>query len=249
MDAAATQTSAERSQRAPIGAVVLATASARPAVGFDPVWAILAGKPILAWAIDALLQVTDVRAVVVVVAPHSLEDTQRLTQREHDGSRVHVATSSGPRLQDGLRAGLQALPATCKWVVVHNAARPLVTPELVSAGITAARQTGAAAACEPVKETLKRVHSGSVVETPPRAHLVLLQTPQVFTRSALTAALQTGDPDADLPDAGALAIAAGIPLATFTGSSENLLVATADDLALAAVLLAGGQRPHSGERT
>jgi 2-C-methyl-D-erythritol 4-phosphate cytidylyltransferase len=93
-------------------------------------------------------------------------------------------------------------------------------------------------ACEPVKETLKRVRGGIVVETPPRAQLTLLQTPQVFTRSALTAALQTGDPDADLPDVGTLAIAAGIPLATFSGSSANLRVATADDLALAAELLA-----------
>jgi 2-C-methyl-D-erythritol 4-phosphate cytidylyltransferase len=200
------------------------------------VWAILAGKPVLAWAIGALLQISAVDAIVVVVSPYGVEAAQHLT--EQDSSRVQVATASGPRLQDALRAGLQALPSACEWVVVHDGARPLLTPELVATGITAARQMGAAAACEPVKETLKRVRDGIVTETPARSRLALLQTPQVFTRLALTTALQTSDPHADLPDAGALAIAADIPLATFTGSSENLRVVTAGDLALAAELLA-----------
>jgi 2-C-methyl-D-erythritol 4-phosphate cytidylyltransferase len=200
------------------------------------VWAVLAGKPVFVWAIDALLQVSAVDAIVVVVAPDGLEAAQRLT--EQDSSRVQIATASGPRLQDALRAGLEALPSACKWVVVHDGARPLLTPELVAAGITTARQTGAAAACEPVRETLKRVRDSIVMETPARSHLALLQTPQVFTRRALTTALQAGDPDVDLLDAGALAIAAGIVLATFTGNGENLRVMTAEDLALAAELLA-----------
>jgi 2-C-methyl-D-erythritol 4-phosphate cytidylyltransferase len=219
--------------------------AAQPAPsGFDPYWAVVGGKPALAWSVAACARTTPIGGVALVVRADRLDDARALAETE-GWQHVLPVAAHGPQLRDAIAAGLAALPVDCHWVVLHDAARPLLTPELILAGLMAAARTGAASACEPVKETIKRALSGVVTETLERAHLALLQTPQVFARERLQA-LVASTAGGQWADAAAHAAALGIPVATFPGGHENLRVVTADDVALAEDVLARRQREAPG---
>lgn len=230
----------------PVGAIVVAAGLARHTTGGGAArgsnerwWTPLAGRPVVAWTVAAILGAAPVEDVVLVVTPDRVEDARALDMRER-WQHVTIVPTDGPRRRDAVSAGLRALSPACRWVVVHEATRPLVTPELIAAGLAAAQHTGAAAASEPVKETIKRVVGGVVTETLDRSTLALLQTPQVFERTVLFAAHQQSAPALDAPDDATLAIAAGIRVATFPGGHDNLAIVTPDDLAVAEALLTHG---------
>jgi len=219
------------------GAIILAAGTPASDHGFDAAWASAAGRPILAWAAEACVRAPDVAAVVLVVRPDQLDAAGKLVA--HSGWHgVHAVAATSPRRRDAVRVGLAALPTDVGWVIVHDGARPLVTPELIAAGLAAAVGTGAAAAWAPVNETLKRVEGGVVTATVPRAELALVQTPQVFRRALLLAAHDAAPADLDPPDDATLAQHAGIPVALYPAGADNLKVLDALDLAVAAALLA-----------
>lgn len=202
-------------------------------------WTPLAGKPVLAWTVAVIRRDARIDDVVLVVAPDRLDDARMLEQSER-WEHVTIVPADGSRRRDAVMSGVGALSPACGWIVVHEAVRPLVTSQLIAAGLIAAQRTGAAAASEPVKETIKRVHGDIVAETLDRSTLVLLQTPQVFERSALLAAHQQSNPALDAPDDATLAVLAGMRVATFPGSHDNLAITTPDDVAVAEALLAHG---------
>jgi 2-C-methyl-D-erythritol 4-phosphate cytidylyltransferase len=215
------------------------------AVGGDLLWAPLAGRPLLAWTVDAFARAAAIDEIALVVAAERLLEARALAAAQNCG-KLRIAVSGDTRLCAFLRVGLAALGEQSALVVVHEGARPLVTPELISAGIAVAWRTGAAVAAVPVKETIKRVRGGVVAGTEPRERLVRAQTPQVFARALLLdalAALARADPALDCTDAAMLALGAGVPVVMYPGSPENLRVATREDLALAETLL---QRTSGG---
>lgn len=245
--AAGNNSNSDHAPAAHIGAIIVAAGLRQPKEGcvtrdgdIDMHWAPLMGRPVLAWTVMSMLRNATIDDMVVVVAPDRVGDARMLETSER-WERVTIVPSEGVRRRDAVMSGLRALPSACQWVVVHDATRPLVTPELVAAGLAAAQQTGAAAASEPVKETIKRVRGGVVAETVDRSTLALLQTPQVFKRSMLLAAHQQSAPTLDAPDDATLAVSAGMRVATFPGSHDNLALTTPDDIAVAAVLLAHDQ--------
>lgn len=225
----------------PVGAIIVAAGLTHRADGYaapngDAHWASLVGRPVVAWTVASLLHDPRIGEVVLVVAPDRIRDAHALVTQEH-WTRVTIVPAGGPRRRDVVMSALHALSPACRWIVVHEATRPLITSELIAAGLAAARHTGAAAACEPVKETIKRVQGGIVAETLDRSSLVLLQTPQVFERAVLLAAHQQAAPALDLPDDATLAVSAGICVATFPGSHDNIAVISPDDVAVAEALL------------
>jgi 2-C-methyl-D-erythritol 4-phosphate cytidylyltransferase len=121
-------------------------------------------------------------------------------------------------------------------VVIHDGARPLVTEELIERGLEAARETGAAAAAVPVKDTIKLVgEEGIVNQTPPRQNLWAVQTPQVFRADIINEAyLRAND---DVTDDASLVEQLGYKVKLYPGSYDNIKITTPDDLALAEVLL------------
>ena len=204
--------------------------------GVDKVWAPMAGQPLLAWALQAFEAAEGIEEIVVVVAPERIAEARALAQRQSI-RKVRAVVAGGPRRCDSVRSGLKALSPACEWVVIHDGARPLVTPEMIEAGLDAAQDSGAATAYEPVKDTIKRVRDGAVVETPERAGLVLLQTPQVFRR-ALLAEMEAGcPPENDPPDEATWLLRQGMRVAVFPGGHDNVKVTTPDDLEIVAALL------------
>jgi 2-C-methyl-D-erythritol 4-phosphate cytidylyltransferase len=132
-------------------------------------------------------------------------------------------------------AGLAALD-DCPWLLVHDAARPFVTEVVVERGLEAVRPTGACVAGVPARDTIKRVQGQTVVETPPRDQLWVVQTPQVFRRDLVLAALAATDDDAT--DEAGLVERLGGEVRVYQGDPLNLKITTPEDLELARAVLA-----------
>lgn len=237
------------------GAILLAAGRDPAGPGsFDPFWAPLAGLPLLAHSVAAFERTPDIAGIVLVVAPDRLPVADALAAAA-GWQRTRAIAALSVRLTETLCVALAALPPDITWIVVHDAARPLVTTEMIAAGLAAvgarpvavpvlqsvgalpAAPAVAAAASISVNETLKRVQNGLVVETPPRPKLALLQSPQVFSRAALHNAFDAAPANLDAPDAATLAVAAGLRVALFPGSPANIRVTTPADLVLAEAFL------------
>lgn len=214
---------------AKVGAIIVAAgASSRMGAAGDKTLADLAGEPLIARTVDAFERCGAVSCVALVVSERKRDAVAAL--REANGwSKTLSPVLGGARRQDSVRAGLEALPKDCGWIVVHDGARPFVTPALIEAGLEAAHPTGAAVAVVPAFDTVKRVApDGSVAETLDRAELRMAQTPQVFRRDVIERAhAEVAD---DATDDAAMAERVGVEVRTFAGDRGNIKVTTAEDL-------------------
>ncbi len=188
----------------------------------------LAGRPLLQWSVDALRTVPSVVRIVVALPP---------------GVTAPAGTTGvpgGASRSESVRLALAAAGAGDP-VLVHDAARPLLTPELAERVLTAALGEGvdAAIAAAPVTDTVKRVGGGrTVVETLDRAGLWAVQTPQVFRRAALERALDvSAEVLAQATDDAWLVERGGGRVVVVEAPRENLKVTTPLDLAMAELLV------------
>ncbi len=191
---------------------------------------LLAGRPLVAWAVDGLCA-GGVHEVVVTVPPGTTADFA-----QHVGADVRLVEGGATRTAS-VRAGLAAIGSGARAVLVHDAARPLTPPDVV-ARVLAALDAGAPAVVPvlPVVDTTVVVDDdGVVTDTVDRAVLRRVQTPQGFARDALVDAYARLPPDAELTDDAAVVRAAGIPVATVAGDERAAKVTVPHDLALAAL--------------
>jgi 2-C-methyl-D-erythritol 4-phosphate cytidylyltransferase len=136
----------------------------------------------------------------------------------------------GQRRRDSVLAGVQSVPEA-DWVLVHDAARALVTPQLITSIIDMALATDAAGVIPgiPVTDTVKKVEHGQVVETLDRSSLVAVQTPQAFDREVLVRA-HTHDPSIDATDDAALVERIGGTVVVVPGDADNIKITYPEDL-------------------
>ncbi len=216
-------------------AVIVAAGTSRR-MGQDKLLVPLLGRPLLAWAMESLAAASSVRRLIVVVAPERVAEMTARPWLRATGARV---VAGGPRRQASVAAGLAE--ADAEVVLVHDGARPLVTPELADRVAVAARERGAAVPVQHLAETLKRVRDGEVAGTVDRAGLATTQTPQGARLELLRAAmLATGAAAADAPeytDEAAILEAHGVPVVAVEGEPANLKVTTPGHLHLAETLL------------
>ena len=221
-----------------VGAIIAAAGRGRRFGEGDKLFAPLAGRPLIARTLMAFEVCRAVDRVVLVLAEENLERGRGLVASA-GFDKVAAICCGGPRRQDSVRLGLEALPE-CRWVVVHDGARPLVTAALIEAGLVAAAETGAAIAAVPVADTLKEVaDNGQIARTLDRRNLWCAQTPQVFERELLREAHRLAQGNAT--DDAALVEALGRRVKVFPSSPSNLKVTTPADLALAQALLSEGR--------
>ena len=217
-----------------VGAIVVAAGQSRRMDGQDKLFLPLLGRPLLSYTLDALQRVDCVQEVVLVLSQSNLDRGKALVA-ERGFHKVTSVCRGGPRRQDSVRLGLQAL-SPCDWVVVHDGARPCVEPELVERGLEEARRWGSAVAAVPVHDTLKSAdNEGRVVATVDREGLWAAQTPQVFPSETLRAAHEQSD--ATATDDAALVERLGQPVHLYPGSRTNIKVTTPDDLRMAEAVL------------
>jgi 2-C-methyl-D-erythritol 4-phosphate cytidylyltransferase len=184
---------------------------------------VVGGRPLLEWSLDVLRSVCD---RVVVAVPEGLEDGADRVR----GGRVR---------SESVRLALEAAPEA-SVVVVHDAARPLVSVDLVRGCITALDGVDGAIAAAPMTDTVKEAGEGGVVErTLDRGRLWRVQTPQVFRADVLRRALDvSSEALAAATDDAALVEAAGGRIRVVEAPAENIKVTRPVDLALAELLLA-----------
>jgi 2-C-methyl-D-erythritol 4-phosphate cytidylyltransferase len=119
--------------------------------------------------------------------------------------------------------------------MIHDAARPLVTEELIKKGLEAARETGSAVAAVPVTDTIKMADEDMLVQgTPPRGNLWAVQTPQVFRFDIITEAFRKVD--YEVTDDSRLVEQLGHKVKLYMGSYDNIKITTPQDLGLAEIL-------------
>ena len=223
-----------------LAVVVVAAGRSSRMGGTDKTFAAIHGVPLIVHTLTRLASCAAVSRIVLVVAEESVARAAGLARR-HSIGKIAAVCAGGPRRQDSVLAGLAAL-GPCRWVAVHDGARPCVSPDLMARALAAAQLWGAAVAAVPVKDTIKVVAAdGVITATPERATLWAAQTPQVFDYHRLLAAHCAAA--AEYTDDAALMAAAGHTVRVFPGAYENLKVTTPDDLALASHLLAPDPPP------
>ena len=175
-----------------------------------------------------------VDCIVIVLAEPNLEWGRALVM-ERGWSKVTGVCAGGRRRQDSVAAGLSRLGG-CSWVIVHDGARPLVSEDLISRGLEAAVETGAAVAAVAAGDTIKLAEGGYVYQSLPREKLWVVQTPQVFRFDLLSRAYRESNDD-DVTDDASLVERLGYPVKLYEGSYDNIKITTPDDLAIAGVLV------------
>jgi 2-C-methyl-D-erythritol 4-phosphate cytidylyltransferase len=194
----------------------------------------LAGRALLLRSLQVLAAVPEIDRLVLVIAPG---DRKRLIELDSELAGLPGLQSpvdGGAERQHSVRAGVAALAEDVELVVVHDAARCLVRPEDVSRVIDAARRHGAAILASPVRDTIKRVQAGRVVETPDRASCWAAQTPQVFRSELLREALARADEDGFLgSDDAQIVERLGVEVRIVEGPASNLKLTTREDWAVA----------------
>ena len=187
------------------------------------------GRTLLQRSIDAFRSHPEVSNVIVAVPADLLAAPPRCL----DGVRDVQLVAGGERRQDSVANAFAALAADVEIVLVHDAARPFVTSEVISRAIQGAVTYGAAIVAIPVSDTVKRVEHEVIVETLPREEIFLAQTPQAFRRDVLGAAIDAGRTAEAATDEAMLAERAGQRVHVVAGDAANIKITTAADLSRA----------------
>lgn len=215
----------------------------------------VAGRPVLERSVTAFLKHPQVDEIVVALPAEYAADPPPYLRAAPKVLRV---VAGGARRQDSVANAFEAVDPRSDLVVVHDAARPFASADLISRTIAAAAESGAALAAMPARDTVKRARDEAeddvvpegcdtrarerryVGETLPRDAIFLAQTPQAFRRSVLREALALGQSGVEATDEAALAERAGHPVRLVEGEATNIKITVSDDLPLAETLARAG---------
>jgi len=190
----------------------------------------VAGRQMLEWSIDALRSVKEITQIVVALPAG------------YQAPNGTVGVSGGSTRSSSVSNALALIDKTEQTVLIHDAARPLLSPETVKSAIDAfdTSNTDCLVVAAPMADTVKQVdESGRVVKTLDRSQLIAVQTPQIFKYQTLSSAIQgaTGDRIAKATDDASLVELSGGSVATFIHTASNFKVTTVEDLKAAECLL------------
>ncbi len=164
-----------------VSAIIVAAGSSRR-MGFDKLFASLAGKPVVWHSLKAFSDTPEVGEIIVVAREDRVEEFQALFEK-HKLPKVSKVIAGGAERHLSVWKGLQAIESeTSEYVAIHDGARPLTTPKLIQACIEMAHHHGAACCASPIPDTVKRASIEQMVqESVERTGLWAMQTPQVFS--------------------------------------------------------------------
>jgi 2-C-methyl-D-erythritol 4-phosphate cytidylyltransferase/2-C-methyl-D-erythritol 2,4-cyclodiphosphate synthase len=192
----------------------------------------LDGRSILERSVDAFVTHPAIAETIVVLPADLAAAPPAWLERRASGVQV---VAGGPRRQDSVANGFDAADSASEIVIVHDAARPFVTPDVISRVIDGAAAHGAAIAAVPVSDTVKRAERRNgapvIADTIPRDSLFLAQTPQGFARHVLRDAVALGRSGVEATDEAMLAERAGHRVHIVDGAAGNVKITTAEDLA------------------
>ena len=200
----------------------------------------LCGKPILAVTLSHFQRCNLVDRIVVAVSQDDVDYCLREIVDRYKLSKVFKVIVGGKRRQDSVRKGIEAVTNCCRWVLIHDGVRPLVTNGLIERVIKAGNDFRAVITGLPVKETVKEADSkGRVLRSIDRGHLWLIQTPQIFRWEDIHLAHQKAIKHdwEEATDDAFLIEKMGIPVKIIRGEEDNIKVTTPQDLDIARFLI------------
>ena len=195
----------------------------------------LVGKPIIQWTVESVCASTT--SGIVLVAPMLWVDEFSAIVQNVSCKKIISVIPGGKTRTESVIAGLETMSAFAEdddIVIVHDGARPFVSPELFAECADRAREFGAAVVAIPVIDTIKIVEGGFVVSTPDRSKLWAAQTPQAFRYAVIKSALSSKEKFTD--DATAVELI-GHQVCVIEGKRENIKITTMDDIALAETII------------
>lgn len=199
----------------------------------------LDGVPVLCRTLRVFEETEGIDGIVIACREQDVAEYRALTEKWGITKVKHIVVGGATREHSVLQ-GVLACPKSVGYVAIHDAARPLVTQEIIIQAVEAAKQDSAAAPAVPMKDSIQRIQSGKMVENINRETIVAVQTPQCFDidliRAALTDALDKKLPLTD--DCGA-ALALGQPSTMTEGSYENIKITTPEDILIGEAILKG----------
>lgn len=199
--------------------------------------ALVGGRPMVAWSIERMASCQEIEHVALVI-PRAQSDEWRATLAEPSGQMVDGVVEGGDRRQDSVRLGLEALPDDITHVLIHDAARPCLSAELLERIVGELRDNGAVVPVIPVVDTLVVERNDTVEAIIDRGNVALVQTPQAFEkqlvrrahRSAFASGLESSDD-------GSLVLSLGETVKTIPGDRANIKVTYAEDIPVAEKIL------------
>ena len=226
---------------AKVTAIVLASGKAtRMGSGLDKCFLSLGAKPVVAWSLLAFEACKDVNSIILVVRKDQVAAARGL-QMMFGIKKLKAIVVGGRRRQDSVQAALKGIaPYETQVIVVHDAARPCVTPALISETLKSARKFGSGVAAMPMVDTVKVAEKDLIVtSTPDRSTLWAVQTPQTFESKKLIEAYNTFGTDKTVTytDDASVMEAAGETVRLVKWTEPNIKITTPIDLTIAAALL------------
>jgi len=218
-------------------AVILAAGkSSRMGASVDKAFLSLVDKPVVAWSLLAFERCAEIDAIVLVVRKDQ-QLASKAVAKMFGISKLRAVVAGGAKRQESVAAGLAACDLDTRTVVVHDAARPLVTSDTVAEVVKAARRFPAVTVGHPMTDTVKLCEKGSTVtSTPPRDKLWAVQTPQAFQIKDLRAAYKAIGKREVTDDCMAVELNGGT-VKIVTSYRPNFKITTVEDLQAAALLL------------
>ena len=196
-------------------------------------------RPLLYYTLTALVRTPSVAQIMVAVSPGDERFCEEEVVEKYGFKKGIQIIAGGSSRQESVSHLLKRVPDDAHLVLIHDGARPLITPELLEQAIAETRKWQATVLAVPVKDTIKSANDDLQIEkTISREHLWAIQTPQTFERSIIQTAHQKASQEGFTgTDDAALVERTGVPVKIVMGSYDNIKITTPEDLIVAAALL------------
>ena len=218
-------------------AIILAAGkSERMGGGVDKAFLSLVNKPVVAWSLLAFERCADIDRIVLVVRKDQVMGSKAVAKM-FGISKIDKIVAGGAKRQESVAAGLAACDLDTRYVVIHDGARPMVTPELISEVVKQVKKVPAVTVGRPMTDTVKLCEKGTVVtKSVDREKLWTVQTPQAFQMRELRAAYKALGARDVTDDCMAIELNGGA-VKIVESLKPNFKITTVEDLQLAATLL------------
>ena len=224
-------------------AIIPAAGSSRRMGGGNKLVMELGGQPILCRTLR-VFNACDAIDGIVLVCRRQDQKTYASLCADWNIDKVAKIVEGGPSREHSVLNGVLACGKEIGYVAIHDAARPLITEDIIRETVELAKKDSAAAPAVPVKDSIQRIEKGKMMENVDRSTIMAVQTPQCFDidliRAALTKAIDSG---ANLTDDCGAVTTLGQPISMTRGSYENIKITTPLDLDIAGLILKRRQTP------